>query len=112
MRLSPYTDGAVSFTQAIIASNVDSRRDFARRRLRCVHLSGGFKAACHFDPEIHVHRRVPMGRMVIQENIVPILSAKSRLATQESPNLIQGGPPGHPDGPDRNLASDGGQFPR
>jgi hypothetical protein len=104
-------DRVVRFLQAIIGSYVDGRRDLTGRRFRCVHLSRGFKAARHLDAEIDVHWRVPVRGMVIKESIVPVC-AKSGLAAQEHPNLIQGGTPYRSDVPNRDPASNGGQFPR
>jgi len=100
----------MSLIQAIIASNVDSGRGFSAGVSVAYTSPEVFKSACHFHPKIHVHRRVPMGRMMIQEYVCP--SVEAPVAPQEFPDLIQGGTPDGANSSDCHLSPNGGQFPR
>jgi hypothetical protein len=57
-----------------------------------VHLSRSLEGSYYLDSEIYVHRRIPLTRMVIEEDIVPA-STKLWLPCQEFPDLIQGRTP-------------------
>jgi hypothetical protein len=82
----------VSFVQAIIPSDMNGHRHLASRRFGRINFSRGVESACHFDPEINIHRRIAVGGMMVQEDVVPV-GAKARSATQKLPNLIQGRTP-------------------
>jgi hypothetical protein len=100
-------NGIVSFAQAIIPSDMNGHRDLAGRRFGCINFSRGVESACHFDPKINIHRRIAVGGMMVQENVMPV-GAKARAATQKLPNLIQGRTPRRPNRPNRDLPSDSG----
>jgi hypothetical protein len=72
MHIGPGMDRAMSFNQAVISANVNSRCDLARGRFRGVDLSRGLKASCYFYPEVYVHRKIPKTRVVIKEDVVPV----------------------------------------
>ena len=97
----------VSFAQSIISSNMNGHRDLASGRFGGVNFSRGVEGVCYFDPEINIHRRIAVGGMMVQEDVMTI-GAKAGLATQKLPNLIQGGTPRRSHGPNRDLPSDSG----
>src|SRR6516225_157269 len=74
-----------------VECNSDSVQDtpLAGRRFGCINFSRGVESACHFDPKINIYRRIAVGGMMVQENVMPV-GAKARAATQKLPNLIQG----------------------
>jgi len=85
--------------------------DPSRRGIGRNHVSGSLKEARDLNAEIHVHGRLHVCRMVIQEDVVAIRS-ESGMLLQERPHLVEGPPPGGGNLVETNRLADGRESSR
>ncbi len=108
--LQPTHELPREFHAGDLPSDMNGHRDLARGCFGWINFPRAIESARHFGAEINIHRRIAVGGVTVQEDVVSV-GAKARLATQKLPNLIQGRTPCRPNRPKCDLPSNGGQFP-
>ena len=94
---------------AVVWAAVDGDRNLASRRFSRVHLARSFKCARDLDTEVAQYRRVRLGRVLVEKNVVAN-SPQARLAANEVPYLAECRPPRRANRARRDLAPHGGQV--
>lgn len=97
--------------QALVWTDVQSGRDLSRGSLGREHFARPLKRTGNLNAEIHIHGRLHVFRMVIEEDIVAV-GAESGVLLQERPNLVESGAPGTGNLVDTNRPMDRREYSR
>ena len=95
-------DRVMCLSEFLVGADMLGRRDLAGGRLGADYFAFTLKGANDLDPEVNVHRFIAMGRVMVEEAIVPTFS-QVLMAAEELPDEIKRRLPGAANVPNRHA---------